>query len=160
MDDVPEADVLPRKRLCLTAPALRFEVGESSVAAAARQPRLDVTHATYYSFFDTMDATPGHPMSREVGYVITDFGMAWILMRCMLLESEARHARQAWSHAMDYNRAVHAELLAYRAEGHDRTREPERARDPDPQDRPADAGSSSILYGMLSIMGDSHLALP
>ncbi|GKE46827.1 hypothetical protein Tco_1478085 [Tanacetum coccineum] len=34
----------------------------------------------------------------------------------MLLESEARHARQAWSQVMDCNRAVHAELLAYRAQ--------------------------------------------
>ncbi|GJS57664.1 hypothetical protein Tco_0652448 [Tanacetum coccineum] len=31
-------------------------------------------------------------------------------------ESEARYARQAWSQAMDCNMAVHAELLAYRAE--------------------------------------------
>ncbi|GKG27536.1 hypothetical protein Tco_0405863, partial [Tanacetum coccineum] len=45
---------------------------EESSAAAARQPGLDVTHATYYSFVDTVDATPGHPMSREVGYRITD----------------------------------------------------------------------------------------
>ncbi|GKF44663.1 hypothetical protein Tco_0131215, partial [Tanacetum coccineum] len=44
--DVPEADVPPRKRLCLTAPAP--------------------------SFVDTVDATPGHPMSREVGYRITN----------------------------------------------------------------------------------------
>ncbi|GKG11465.1 hypothetical protein Tco_0342865, partial [Tanacetum coccineum] len=43
--DVPEADVPPRKRLCLTAPAPRFEVRENSAAAAARQPVLDVTHA-------------------------------------------------------------------------------------------------------------------
>ncbi|GJS96826.1 hypothetical protein Tco_0803794 [Tanacetum coccineum] len=35
-EDVPEADVLPRKRLCLTALAHRFKVGESSATAAAR----------------------------------------------------------------------------------------------------------------------------
>ncbi|GJS29211.1 hypothetical protein Tco_0489831 [Tanacetum coccineum] len=46
-EDVPKADVPPQKRLCLTAPA-RFKVGESSAAAAARQPGLDVTHATDY----------------------------------------------------------------------------------------------------------------
>ncbi|GKE23295.1 hypothetical protein Tco_1434807, partial [Tanacetum coccineum] len=71
-EDVPEADVPPRKRLCLTAPAPRFEAGESLAAVAARQPGLDVTHATNYSFVDTVDATPGCPMSREVGYRITD----------------------------------------------------------------------------------------
>ncbi|GKF59264.1 hypothetical protein Tco_0176050 [Tanacetum coccineum] len=36
--DILEADTLPRKRLLLTAPKLGCEVGESSAAAAARQP--------------------------------------------------------------------------------------------------------------------------
>ncbi|GKE66575.1 hypothetical protein Tco_1520736, partial [Tanacetum coccineum] len=35
--DIPEADTPPRKRLLLTAPTPRVEVGESSTAAAARQ---------------------------------------------------------------------------------------------------------------------------
>ncbi|GJV18133.1 hypothetical protein Tco_1363456 [Tanacetum coccineum] len=42
-------------------PTGRFEVGESSAAAAAREPRLDVT---------TVDATPRCHMSRDVGYGI------------------------------------------------------------------------------------------
>ncbi|GJX82242.1 putative reverse transcriptase domain-containing protein, partial [Tanacetum coccineum] len=94
----------------------------------------------------------------------------------MLLESKARHPRQAWSHTMDCNRAVHADLLAYLAEvralheqisvllrhrtkdndkltrhiqqGHDRTREPEPARDLKHQDGQEDAGSI-MLYGSL-----------
>ncbi|GJR51404.1 putative reverse transcriptase domain-containing protein [Tanacetum coccineum] len=37
-DDIPEADTPPRKRLLLTAPIPGCEVGESSTAAAARQP--------------------------------------------------------------------------------------------------------------------------
>ncbi|GJV68352.1 hypothetical protein Tco_1483861 [Tanacetum coccineum] len=36
--DVPEADAPPRKRLLLTTPRTGCEVGESFVAAAARQP--------------------------------------------------------------------------------------------------------------------------
>nr|GEU85666.1 hypothetical protein [Tanacetum cinerariifolium] len=36
--DIPEADVPPRKRACLTTLAPRFEVRESSAAGAARQP--------------------------------------------------------------------------------------------------------------------------
>ncbi|GKF97123.1 hypothetical protein Tco_0292944 [Tanacetum coccineum] len=52
IEDVPEADVPPYKRLCLTAPTPRFEVGESSAVASARQPRLDVTHATDYGLVD------------------------------------------------------------------------------------------------------------
>ncbi|GKF03686.1 hypothetical protein Tco_0030609, partial [Tanacetum coccineum] len=71
-EDVPEADVPPQKRLCLTAPAPRFEVGESSAAATTRQPGLDITPATDYRFVDTVDATPRCHMSIEVGYEITD----------------------------------------------------------------------------------------
>ncbi|GJY25558.1 hypothetical protein Tco_0400284 [Tanacetum coccineum] len=191
----------PSSPLLLPATDCRFEVGESSTATAARQPGLDVTHAADYSFIDTVDATPGRPISREVGYGITDVwddmvgdmeerapttleeliqrvtDLATTLVRdthemyvrfedsqddralqrarvntlfrdrrylhtAMLLESEDRHTRQAWLHDIDCNRAVHAELLAYRVEGHDRTREPEAARDPEPQDGLTDAGSS------------------
>nr|GEU30026.1 putative reverse transcriptase domain-containing protein [Tanacetum cinerariifolium] len=96
---------------------------ESSTPAAARQPRLDVTHATDYSFVDTVDVTPGCPLSREddralqrarVNMFFRD--RRYHLHTAMVLESEARHAQHAWSQVMDCNRAVHAELLAYRAE--------------------------------------------
>ncbi|GJV53261.1 putative reverse transcriptase domain-containing protein [Tanacetum coccineum] len=36
--DIPEADMPPRKRACLTTPAPGYEIGESSAAGAARQP--------------------------------------------------------------------------------------------------------------------------
>ncbi|GJW33638.1 hypothetical protein Tco_0053670 [Tanacetum coccineum] len=179
--DIIEAGMPLRKRARFNAPTARFEIGESSAVATARQPKLEVTHAADYSFVDIVDATPGRPMYREVGYRITDVwddmvgdmrGIApttledlsqrvidlattlaqdtheidrqYHLHTAMLLESEARHARQAQLQTMDYNRAIHAELLAYRAEHeHDKTREPEPARDLEPWDRPTDAGSSS-----------------
>ncbi|GJU94006.1 putative reverse transcriptase domain-containing protein [Tanacetum coccineum] len=56
----------------------------------------------------------------------------------VLLDIEARHAREAWSYSMNYSKAVHAELQAYRAQ----TLE---ARDPEPQDGPADAGSLALI---------------
>nr|GEZ89046.1 hypothetical protein [Tanacetum cinerariifolium] len=37
--DIPEADMPPRKKACLTTPAPGFKIGESSAAGAARQPR-------------------------------------------------------------------------------------------------------------------------
>ncbi|GKC01710.1 hypothetical protein Tco_0987846 [Tanacetum coccineum] len=52
--DIPEADLPPRKRLCLTVPTPRFEIEESSTAAAATARQAE------------------HPMSREVGYGVTD----------------------------------------------------------------------------------------
>ncbi|GJR58440.1 hypothetical protein Tco_1500602 [Tanacetum coccineum] len=95
--DILEADIPLRKRARFTTSTGRFEVGESSTAvAAARQPGLDI---------DIVDVALRHPMSREVGYGITN---VW--------DDMDRYSRQAWSQAMDYNRVVHAELLAYRAE--------------------------------------------
>ncbi|GJV57235.1 hypothetical protein Tco_1458240 [Tanacetum coccineum] len=96
-EDVLEADVPPRKRLCLTALTPRFEVGESSLAVIDRQPGLDVTPATDYSFVDTMDATLGCPIApttlEELSQRVTE--LATTLTRD--------------THEM----AVHAELLAY-----------------------------------------------
>ncbi|GJR50719.1 hypothetical protein Tco_1401240 [Tanacetum coccineum] len=56
-EDIPEADVPPQKRLCSTAPTFRFEIGESSVAAAARQPGSSVARRADYGFVDTVDAS-------------------------------------------------------------------------------------------------------
>ncbi|GKE78605.1 hypothetical protein Tco_1544725, partial [Tanacetum coccineum] len=72
-EDVPEAAVLPQKRLCLNAATPRFEVGES-LAAAARQPGLDVTHDNGYSFVNTVDATP----RRRLAIGLRMFGMTWL----------------------------------------------------------------------------------
>nr|GEW19478.1 hypothetical protein [Tanacetum cinerariifolium] len=38
MTDIPEADMPPRKKACLNTPTPRFEIKESLVAGAARQP--------------------------------------------------------------------------------------------------------------------------
>nr|GEY60521.1 hypothetical protein [Tanacetum cinerariifolium] len=40
--DIPEADMPPRKRACLTAPTLEFEIGESSAAAHVRTLKTQV----------------------------------------------------------------------------------------------------------------------
>ncbi|GJS03714.1 hypothetical protein Tco_0320222 [Tanacetum coccineum] len=53
--DIPEADTPPRKRLLLTVPIPRVEVGESSAATAARQPRSTMARRVDHSFVDTMD---------------------------------------------------------------------------------------------------------
>ncbi|GKE85646.1 hypothetical protein Tco_1559388, partial [Tanacetum coccineum] len=52
--NIPKANIPPLKRLCLTAPTPRFEVGESSVAVAAKQPGSTVARR---SFVDTVDAS-------------------------------------------------------------------------------------------------------
>ncbi|GJS30660.1 putative reverse transcriptase domain-containing protein [Tanacetum coccineum] len=55
--DIPEADTPPRKRLLLTAPKPWYEVGESSAAAAARQPRPTMACRVDCSFVNTVETT-------------------------------------------------------------------------------------------------------
>ncbi|GJV63280.1 putative reverse transcriptase domain-containing protein [Tanacetum coccineum] len=52
---IPEADTPPQKRLLLTTPRPSCEVGESSAAAAARQPGPTMAHRVDYSLVDTME---------------------------------------------------------------------------------------------------------
>ncbi|GJZ45289.1 putative reverse transcriptase domain-containing protein [Tanacetum coccineum] len=51
-EDIHDVELLPHKRLCLTTPTLRYEVGESSTAA----PRPTRGHRADYVFIGTMDA--------------------------------------------------------------------------------------------------------
>nr|GEX31674.1 hypothetical protein [Tanacetum cinerariifolium] len=135
-EDIPEADMSLQKMAYFTAPTCRFEVGESS-AHAARQPRSDVTHKTNYSFVDIVDVTPGRPMSREVGYGIMD---VWLDM-VGDMEGRAPTTLEELSQRVTDLAAT----LAQDTHGiyeYDRTREPEPARDPEPQDGQVDAGSS------------------
>nr|GFB31781.1 hypothetical protein [Tanacetum cinerariifolium] len=67
-EDRPEVTLPPRKRLGI-ALGLRYEVGESSSAAAAR-PAVGLR--ADYSFVATMDREIMHDPEREVGYGITD----------------------------------------------------------------------------------------
>ncbi|GJU00550.1 hypothetical protein Tco_1110888 [Tanacetum coccineum] len=53
--DIPEADTLPRKRLLLTTPRPSCEVGESSAAAAARQPGPTMAYRVDYNPVDPME---------------------------------------------------------------------------------------------------------
>ncbi|GKB17663.1 hypothetical protein Tco_0851586 [Tanacetum coccineum] len=66
--DRPEVCLPPRKRLCF-AFGLRYKVGESSSAAAARPTG---GFKAYYGFVATMDREIMHDLERDVGYGITN----------------------------------------------------------------------------------------
>ncbi|GKA74280.1 hypothetical protein Tco_0780582 [Tanacetum coccineum] len=55
--NILEAELPPQKRLLITPPTPRFEIGESSITTAARQPRSTMAHRIYYSFVVTLDAS-------------------------------------------------------------------------------------------------------
>ncbi|GJU80468.1 hypothetical protein Tco_1282833 [Tanacetum coccineum] len=156
-DDIPKAYFPPQKRLCLTAPTPMFEMGESSTAAAARQAKRLMSREVGYEITDTWDELVDAiqqiaPTTLEgddrallrarVNMFVRD--RRYHVHTTMLLESEARHARQAWSQAIDCNRAVHAELLAYQltaALGRIHTLE---ARKPARTDDPKDANTQGV----------------
>ncbi|GJT24363.1 hypothetical protein Tco_0894300, partial [Tanacetum coccineum] len=138
-EDIPEAELPPHKRLCPTAPTLRYEVGESSTAA----PRPTGGHRVDYGFIDTLDAEARRQRAETVGYRIRD---TWVDPReaaeeiapvtlegdrqtrifqsvealiddrqyhyetARLLDHEALVSREAWAHSMGLSSAVHYEL--------------------------------------------------
>ncbi|GKE10555.1 hypothetical protein Tco_1414106 [Tanacetum coccineum] len=107
-EDIPEADIPPWKRLCLTAPTPRFEVGESSAAAATRQSGLGAARTT-----DLVFPTCRAHLSDRVDILLED--RKFHQQTTMLMEDEALVSREAWVQAMGSSAAVHYELQAYRA---------------------------------------------
>nr|GEZ04224.1 hypothetical protein [Tanacetum cinerariifolium] len=65
-DDIPEIEMPPRKRLCLSTLGSRYEVGESSTARPTGGRGID------YGFVSTLDTEARRRRIREVGYGIRD----------------------------------------------------------------------------------------
>ncbi|GKC89109.1 hypothetical protein Tco_1149758 [Tanacetum coccineum] len=115
-EDRPEVTLPPRKRLGITL-GPRYEVGESSSAAASRPAgglKVD------YGFIATMDREIRPNPQREVGYGITD---SWdeiveTLDRRAhgytrhLIETYARLSREAWRRSMDASDLAHGEVMS------------------------------------------------
>ncbi|GJV42666.1 hypothetical protein Tco_1421106 [Tanacetum coccineum] len=114
--DIPEADTPPRKSLLLTAPTPRVEVGESSTADAARQPRSTMARRVDHSFVDTVDTREAQEDWAAVRAEIE------ILRRERLsYEQESIKTRHALARSEAYSRALEArirvlETQAYRHE--------------------------------------------
>ncbi|GKE31449.1 hypothetical protein Tco_1450771 [Tanacetum coccineum] len=138
-EDIPEAELPPRKSLCLTTLTSRYKVGESSIVA----PRPTRGHRVDYGFIGTMDAETRCQRAEEVGYGIRD---VWVNPRetveeLALTTFEGVNARvteivarvdglvedrqfhqeiallldqEAWAHSIGLSSAVHFKLQAYR----------------------------------------------
>nr|GEV99030.1 putative reverse transcriptase domain-containing protein [Tanacetum cinerariifolium] len=130
---------IPSPPLLLPSTTHRYDILE------ARPMSREVGYGIIYVLDDIDGEMEGkapttlEDLSQRVTYLATtlarDTHEIWRyhLHTAMLLESKAMHAWQAWSQAIDCNRA-----------GHDRTKEPDPARDPEPQDRPVDAESDEV----------------
>ncbi|GJT43180.1 hypothetical protein Tco_0951895 [Tanacetum coccineum] len=125
-EDRPEVTLPPRKRLGI-ALGSRYEVGESSSAAAAKPAR---GLRADYGFVATMDREIRRDPEREVGYgitdswdeivetlqgepVSTDTELAHAYTRHQM-ETEARLSREAWRRSMDASDLARKEVMSLR----------------------------------------------
>ncbi|GJU61866.1 putative reverse transcriptase domain-containing protein [Tanacetum coccineum] len=190
--DVPKAEMPPRKRACLTTPAPGYEIGESSAAGAARQPRPTLEVDTWDEIVEAMmeiapttlegvdqrvteldttvrQRTEEFQVRFEEAYDDRAYLGALVntLYRdrpyhrhtALALDREAVYARIAWTSSEERSAAIEAHVRTLEAQvatlitqttslqtrltsalGRIATLE---ARDPEPQDGPAEAGSSS-----------------
>ncbi|GJU16559.1 hypothetical protein Tco_1144525 [Tanacetum coccineum] len=106
---------ISRKRLLLTAPTPRFEVGESSAAAAARQPGSTMARRVDHSFVDIMDTRVRDTERRTMAAVeVVNLRVSYQadVHRRESLEFYSRHQE-----AQDKRAAVRAEIEIFRREG-------------------------------------------
>nr|GEW37636.1 hypothetical protein [Tanacetum cinerariifolium] len=140
MTDIPEADVPPRKRACLTTPASGFEVGKSSAAGAAMQPgptksdlrRYRVEQAEGVDQRVTELDTTVRQRTDEFEIRFEEAQDDRTLLRArvntlfkdrpdhrrttMLLDREAMYAREAWAGFEDKSAAITAHVRTLEAQ--------------------------------------------
>nr|GEW23459.1 hypothetical protein [Tanacetum cinerariifolium] len=116
-DDIPETEMPPRKRLCLSILGSRYEVRESSTARPTEGQRID------YGFFSTLDAESRRQGIGEVGYGIRDnwVGPAETVLEIAPMTVGERMLRIAglaypnetlWTHSRStYYRIAHQETI-------------------------------------------------
>ncbi|GJX62290.1 hypothetical protein Tco_0295190 [Tanacetum coccineum] len=158
--DIPEAEMPPWTRACFTTPASRLEVVESSAAGAARQPgptleadhRRDKVGEMGYGITDTWDEIV-EAMMEIASTTLEGDDRAFLRAQvktlfkdrrfhrhtAMLLDREATYARRAWTGFEDRSETIEAHTQLTTTLGFIETLE---ARDPEPQDEPAEAGIS------------------
>ncbi|GKE20066.1 hypothetical protein Tco_1431578 [Tanacetum coccineum] len=118
MTDILEAEMPLWKRACFTTPAPRFEVRESLVAGAARQPRPTLeadlrqdTNEFYARFEDAQDDRAF--LRARVNTLFRD--RQFHRHTSMLLNREATYARRTWTGSEDRSAAIKAHVRTLEA---------------------------------------------
>ncbi|GJT42055.1 hypothetical protein Tco_0941920, partial [Tanacetum coccineum] len=112
--EIPESCLPLRKRVHFASPTPSHEVEESSAAGAARQdgPAIaredpySIARGDLYGFVDMVDVAPGHPMSREDRHVHRRLAV--------MIEREAKMAREAWGLSMDASDYARSDVMSLR----------------------------------------------
>nr|GEX12512.1 reverse transcriptase domain-containing protein [Tanacetum cinerariifolium] len=106
-DDIPETEMPPRKRLCLSTLGSRYESGKSSTA----RPTREVGYGIRDTWVDPVEAVPEiAPMTEgEVNTKWVDLLMEDRTAHqetILIVEEEAYAAREAWAHSIGLSQAV------------------------------------------------------
>nr|GEX70959.1 hypothetical protein [Tanacetum cinerariifolium] len=124
--EIPEADTPPRKRLLLTAPRPGCEVGESSAAAAARQPgptmarklinmrvsyQVDVRSRESSEFY-----TRHHDAQEDRAAVRAEIGV--LRRERLAYEQESIQIREALKKFKAYSRTLEARVAVLETQAH------------------------------------------
>ncbi|GJW39474.1 reverse transcriptase domain-containing protein, partial [Tanacetum coccineum] len=142
-DDVPETELAPRKRLCLSTLGFRYEIGESSTARpiggrgvdygfvsivdaeARRHGITEVGYGIRDTWVDLIEAVPEvAPMTvREVNTRVTKLAelhehdtqdLMTLQETVWMVEEEAYASREAWAHLIGLSQAIHQEIQTHR----------------------------------------------
>nr|GEY23845.1 hypothetical protein [Tanacetum cinerariifolium] len=148
--DIPEVDVSPQKRACLTAPAPRFEVGESSAAGAARQPGPTEPDLRRYRVEQTeLDMTVRQMTDEsEIRFKEAQDDRALLRARVNTLFKDRPNHRRT-SMLLDREAMYARETQLTTSLGRIEILE---ARDPEPQEGPAEAGSSWLSCMVIDVV--------
>ncbi|GJR81703.1 hypothetical protein Tco_0152488 [Tanacetum coccineum] len=144
--DVPEAEMPPRKRACFTTPAPGLEIGESSAAGSARQPGPTPEADTWDEIVEAMmeiAPTTLEGVDQRVTKLDTTVRQRTEEFqtgseeRSVAIEAHVKTLEAQVATLIAQTTSLQTQLTT--ALGHIETLE---ARDPEPQDGPAKAGSS------------------
>nr|GEW33775.1 putative reverse transcriptase domain-containing protein [Tanacetum cinerariifolium] len=134
IDDTPEADMSLRKRACFTTPTPRFKVGDSYLVVTARHARETWSHSKNCSkaVHAEIQAYRAHVNTHEIQIQTWDTRIRSLKTLVTTLVAQTS-SLQTWL-TLDLGRIQTLEA---------RVSEP--ARDPKPQDGPADGGVTDVL---------------
>ncbi|GJZ55393.1 putative reverse transcriptase domain-containing protein [Tanacetum coccineum] len=116
-DEAPIEPYITEKRLLLTAPTPRVEVGESSTDAAARQPRSTMAYRVDHSFVDTMD-TRVRDTERRTMAAVEVVNLRILRRERLAYEQESIETRQALARSEAYSRALEARIRVLKTQAY------------------------------------------
>ncbi|GJR81697.1 hypothetical protein Tco_0152482 [Tanacetum coccineum] len=108
-EGVPEANLPPQKRLCLTSPTPRLEIRESSSACATGRPGSFMARRADYGFVDTVDANIRAIKQRAM--VAVDLVNLRVGYHASARRRESKEFYTRYQDAQDDHAALHTEAL-------------------------------------------------